>query len=262
MLEVVPIRALADNYIWLLKSAAGEAVLIDPGEAAPALKALGKAPLSAILITHHHGDHIGGLDDILRARPKTPVYAPAAEQRKIKAATVLVSGGDKVALFGGDINLRVISTPSHTAGHISYAGDGMLFCGDVLFGCGCGRTFEGSAAQMRRSLAEYDDLPDATLVYASHEYTVDNIAFARAVEPDNDAVARREQLEKSRRDKNEPTLPTTLGLERATNPFLRLTEAAVVKAASQRAGRELTSPDEVFASLREWKDGFTDQIGG
>jgi hydroxyacylglutathione hydrolase len=263
MLEVAAISALADNYIWLLKSADGKAaVIIDPGEAAPALAALGKAKLAAILITHHHSDHIGGLAEVMRAHPQAPVYAPQAERAKIPAATAYLKGGDEVALFDGDLTMRVLDTPGHTAGHISFAGGGMLFCGDVLFACGCGRTFEGTAAQLRKSLAQYDDLPDATLVYASHEYTIANIGFARAVEPDNAAVVRREVAEKARREKGEPTLPTTLGLERATNPFLRVTEAAVIKAANARAGRELSDGDEVFAALREWKDNFTPQVGG
>ncbi len=257
MLESIPIPALSDNYIWLLRQPGSrEAIVVDPGEATPALDAIERLDLepAAILITHHHGDHVGGLGEVAARYPQAPVYGPAREP--VDGVTKTVAGGDRVTVDALGVTFDVIDTPGHTAGHISYHGGGSLLCGDTLFAGGCGRVFEGTAQQMLDSLERLAALPDATKGCCGHEYTLKNLAFARAVEPDNDAIAERETQARALRDAGEPTLPFELASEHATNPFLRCDEPAVWSAAEEQAGRSLNDRSAVFGVLREWKNRF------
>lgn len=262
MLDILPLPALADNYIWTLSpdNGAGDHLpmaVVDPGEAEPVLAELERRParLSAILVTHHHPDHTAGIETLLR-HTEAPVYGPARESRPIPGLTHPLREGDRITPEGLDTAFEVIEVPGHTAGHIAYYGDDMLFSGDTLFFAGCGRLFEGDAGQMRASLAKLRALPDATRVYCGHEYTEKNLAFAAAVEPDNADIAL--QIERARRLRAEghPTPPSSIGLEKRINPFLRWDQPAAVAAAASHAGGELPDPDAVFATLRRWKDEF------
>ncbi|MFZ5556075.1 MAG: hydroxyacylglutathione hydrolase [Pseudomonadota bacterium] len=253
-LQVVPVSAFADNYIWVIRDDQ-HAVVVDPGDAAPVLDYLARESLElvAILATHHHGDHVGGNAALLR-RFRVPVYGPRAES--IATVTVPLSEGERVRVPALGLEFRVLEVPGHTAGHIAYVGHGWLFCGDTLFACGCGRLFEGTAPQMYRSLAKLAALPGDTRVFCAHEYTLANIRFARAADADNPSLAQRERREQARRAADQPTLPSSIALELATNPFLRCGDPAVQQAASARAGRPLADPVEVFSTLREWKNRF------
>jgi hydroxyacylglutathione hydrolase len=253
MLEVVPVKAFKDNYIWTLR-AGGSAAVVDPGEAGPVLEYLEreKLGLAAILATHHHADHVGGIAELLAAHRGVPVYGPRHEP--IATLTRAVAEGDKVRIPELDIELAVLDIPGHTRAHIAYYGAGALFCGDTLFACGCGRLFEGTAEQMYASLQKLLALPDATRVYCGHEYTLANIGFARTVEPGNERLARREERDRRTRDAGRPTLPSTLGEEKATNPFLRCREPAVVESVNKYLGSRVSDPVRVFAAIREWKN--------
>lgn len=252
---LVAVPAFADNYVWLLHDGARAAV-VDPGDAAPvraALDALG-LELETILVTHHHGDHVGGIDG-LRPRLRGRVFGPARE--RVPQPCVSLAEGDVVEVLG--LDFTVLEVPGHTAGHIAYRQTGaaapLLFCGDTLFSAGCGRLFEGTPAQMHRSLQRLADGPDDTQVCCTHEYTLSNLRFAAAVEPGNaDIAAHRAQCEALRAD-GRPTLPSTLGTERRINPFLRCTVPAVVEAA-RREGATDDAPATVLGALREWKNRF------
>lgn len=252
MLTVIPIRAFRDNYIWGLHNGR-QAVIVDPGDAMPveAFLARHNLELVAVLATHHHADHVGGIADLVADRA-IPVYGPHHEP--ITTLTDQVGECDSVVIDALGLNFSVIDIPGHTAGHIAYHGNGMLFCGDTLFACGCGRLFEGTPAQMVLSLAKLAALPENTLVYCGHEYTLANIRFAKTVEPDLLPLLRREVTESLKQQRDEPTLPSTIGLELATNPFLRCRETAVIEAVSRYTGRQLTNDIDVFAALREWKN--------
>lgn len=259
MLDIHPVPAFSDNYLWLLRRDR-DAVVVDPGDAAPVQRALeaAKARLVAILITHHHPDHVGGLAAL--AADATPVYGPRAESGRIAGLTHLLDENDAVEVLGR--RFRVLSVPGHTCGHIAYysapaeGDEGLLFCGDTLFSAGCGRLFEGTPAQMYTSLNKLAALPPATAVYCTHEYTRSNLAFARAVEPGNAELTRYDDEVRRWREQDRPSLPSSLRLERAVNPFLRTAEPEVRAAASRHAQRELDDEIEVFAALRRWKDGF------
>ena len=250
MLNVTPIPAFRDNYIWALHDDK-IAIIVDPGDAAPVLDFLSenKLQLSTILITHHHNDHVGGNRDLL-ARFPVPVYGPATE--KIDTLTQRLRENDVVSLPQLGLRFSVIEIPGHTAGHIAYVGHGMVFCGDTLFACGCGRLFEGTPAQMYASLAKLAALPGDTKVYCGHEYTLANIAFARAVEPNNPALLQREFDDREKRGHHIPTVPSTIKLELATNPFLRASTDKM-KAA---LGTPNATSAEAFADLRARKDSF------
>ena len=250
--EVVPIRAFKDNYVWTLRNTTHAAV-VDPGEAQPVLDYLAreKLELAAILATHHHPDHVGGIAELLRHH-KVPVYGPKHEP--IATLTHPVAEGDTVTLPALGVSFSVLDIPGHTRAHIAYYGAGTLFCGDTLFACGCGRVFEGTAEQMYASLTKLRELPDDTKVYCGHEYTLANIGFAKGVEPKNAALAAREDRDRRLREAGKPTVPSTMREEKATNPFLRCTEPAVVESVNKYLGSRVSDPVRVFAAIREWKN--------
>ena len=258
MLEATPVRAFSDNYIWLVHGARQRTgvAAVDPGDARPVVAALEQQHwrLSAILVTHHHPDHVGGVSELV-GRFHVPVYGPAGET--IPERTVSVAGGMQVHLEDLGLDFQVFDIPGHTRGHIAYHGHGALFCGDTLFSAGCGRLFEGTPAQMQRSLDTLRALPLDTRVYCGHEYTLNNLRFALAVEPDNGATREYLETAKDLRSKGRPTLPSNMALEIAVNPFLRWDEPTVQKSAERKAGRSLDNPVEVFATIRQWKDGFS-----
>jgi hydroxyacylglutathione hydrolase len=252
MLEIVPLPAFQDNYIWTLRKG-GFAAVVDPGEAGPVRDYLAREglTLAAILATHHHPDHVGGIAELVALRA-VPVIGPKGEP--IPALTQPVGGGDVAEIAALGIAFSVLDIPGHTRAHVAYYGAGALFCGDTLFACGCGRVFEGTAEQMHASLQRLAALPDDTKVYCGHEYTLANIRFARAVDPDNAALAARESQARRLRDEGRPTLPSTLGEERATNPFLRCADPAIIESAGKYLGGRVSDPVRVFAAIREWKN--------
>lgn len=253
-----PIPAFSDNYIWVLHHA-GQAWAVDPGDAAPVLGYLQQhqLQLQGILLTHHHADHVGGVQELRKATNAT-VYGPAFET--LPEPVQRLGGSDSVTLLGHHFD--VLDVPGHTSGHIAYyCADWddapLLFCGDTLFSGGCGRIFEGTPAQMLASLDALAALPDATRVCCTHEYTLGNLRFALAVEPGNADLVAYEQACQQLRAADQPTLPSTLGLERRINPFLRSRLADVVASVQQQAP-DTPASDEVavFAALREWKNNF------
>ncbi|HJV10362.1 MAG TPA: hydroxyacylglutathione hydrolase, partial [Burkholderiales bacterium] len=237
MLEVVPVNAFKDNYVWTLRNRT-HAVVVDPGEARPVLEYLGreKLALAAILATHHHPDHVGGIAHLLE-RSRVPVYGPKHEP--IATLSHPVSEGDRVTIPELGVSFSVLDIPGHTRAHIAYYGAGSLFCGDTLFACGCGRVFEGTPEQMYASLEKLRALPDETKVYCGHEYTLANIGFAKGVEPQNSALAARERRDRELRAAGKPTVPSTMREEKATNPFLRCTEPAVVDSVNKYLGQRV-----------------------
>lgn len=253
-MDIQSLRAFEDNYIWLLREGR-RVVVVDPGDEAPVLRYLAEedADLAAILLTHHHGDHTGGVAGLL-ARHPVPVFGPAGES--IAGVSVPLREGDKIALPDFAAGLKVIDVPGHTRGHIAYYGEGALFCGDTLFACGCGRLFEGTAAQMWSSLGKLAALPPETGVYCAHEYTESNIRFALAVESGNAALLTRAGRVAELRRNLQQTVPFALAEELATNPFLRSAQPEVARAAERHCGTALPGATEVFAALREWRNGF------
>lgn len=252
--EVVPLRAFEDNYIWTLRNDRYAAV-VDPGDADPVLDYLQRERLElcAILATHHHPDHVGGVPDLL-ARGTVPVYGPRGEP--IPTLTRALGDGDEIGIPQLGLRFSVLGIPGHTRAHIAYYGANSLFCGDTLFACGCGRLFEGTPEQMYASLSKLATLPDETLVYSGHEYTLANIKFARAVEPENDDLKVRAASDAELRKRAQPTLPSTIGREKKTNPFLRCQQPAVIASADKYLGARAGDPVQVFAAIRQWKNKF------
>lgn len=253
-MQVIPLPAFRDNYIWLLRVGRSAAV-VDPGDAGPVINYLALHGLSlvAILNTHHHGDHVGGNRELLE-KFDVPVYGPRHEF--IPGLTHPVDESTIVPLPALGLEFQVLDVPGHTLGHVAYYGANSLFCGDTLFGCGCGRLFEGTAEQMHASLQKLAALPPDTLVYCAHEYTLSNIRFAKVVEPDNPDLQAREREVLALLARHQPSLPSTLDLERRTNPFLRADQAAVRAAAERHSGKKLGDDGAIFAALRAWKDDF------
>lgn len=259
MIQISALPAFSDNYIWLLQDATHRlCAVVDPGDSSVVLDWLAAHPgwqLSDILVTHHHHDHTGGIA-ALKAQSGARVLGPALEA--IPERDVALEDGQEVRVLG--LDFRVLHVPGHTAGHIAlFANDGeqpLLFCGDTLFSAGCGRLFEGSAEQMHASLQRLAALPETTHVYCTHEYTQSNLRFALAVEPDNQALRQRAADVGRLREQGLPSLPSTLAVERASNPFLRVTEPTVRKKASAQAGSQLATDSDTFAALRRWKDNF------
>ena len=257
-MRLLALPAFEDNYIWALVDDEGDALVIDPGDAAPVLAATGNGLWpAAVLVTHHHPDHAGGIA-ALRARwPTLPVFAPRDD--RIPEASDRVGEGDVVQVKHW--RLSVLEVPGHTRSHIAFHGGSPgtaqhLFCGDTLFSLGCGRLFEGTPAQMLASLDRLAALPPASLVCCGHEYTLSNAAFATTVDPHNPALRRRIEDARTMRQTGRPTLPVTLAGEATTNPFLRVDEDALITAVTHRLGRAPADRVETFATLRQWKNDF------
>ena len=267
-LQVLAVPAFNDNYLWLIHDGVHAAV-VDPGDAAPVLAALAAhhLTLTAILLTHHHADHIGGVPALLAqagGATGVPVFGP--HDARIPAVTRRLADGDTLDVPGIGLGLRVLDVPGHTIGHIAYVsevdgatspGEPWLFCGDTLFAAGCGRLFEGTPAQMRTSLDRLAALPPGTRVYCAHEYTLANLRFALAAEPGNARLRQRFEDDSATRAAGLPTLPSTIALELATNPFLRYAEPAIVARLGE-LGKLAAGGDDnaAFAALRSWKNDF------
>lgn len=251
-MQIDAIPAFEDNYIWALREN-GQVVIVDPGEAAPVERYLEKvgARLTAILVTHRHGDHIGGIAELV-ARYPVPVFGPAREAAEV--VTHPLRDGACVTVLG--VDFEVIEVPGHTLGHVAYYRKGVLFCGDTLFGAGCGRVFEGTLLQMQASLARLAALPPETLVYCAHEYTQSCLRFAKTVEPDNAALAARITAVAAQRAAGQPSVPSTLADELATNPFLRWSAPGVIAAATARLGHRPAHDAETFGAIRVWRDSI------
>lgn len=248
-----PLPALSDNYIWILADEQGGALVVDPGQAAPVLRAAsaGLRP-HTVLLTHHHPDHVGGVAELRARWPQLRVLAP--DDPRIDTATERLDGGDTIQ--AGPWRFDVLAVPGHTSSHVAFHGEGLLFCGDTLFSLGCGRMFEGTPPQMLDSLDRLAALPGDTRLCCGHEYTLDNAAFAEAVEPGNAAVQARTAQARAQRRAGQPTLPSRLGDEHQANPFLRVDAPDVRQAVAARLGFAPQDRSQVFGELRRWKDGF------
>ena len=254
--QLTALPAFTDNYIWLLTDASGNAAVVDPGDAKPVEQALAarRLKLQAVLVTHHHPDHMGGAAALASAHG-CMVYGPSREAGE--AVDVPLMDGRELELPGLGARLRVLDIPGHTAGHIAFHGHGILFCGDTLFSAGCGHPFEGTPAQMYGSLARLAALPESNLVCCGHEYTVKNLRFAATVEPDNRAVREYAVECEAKRSRGEATLPSLLKVEKEVNPFLRCELPTVMQAAARHAGRPMQDAVDTFTVIRKWKDGFS-----
>jgi hydroxyacylglutathione hydrolase len=256
-LNVRPVRAFSDNYIWLIDSprAPTQVVVVDPGDAAPVIAELQRsgASLAAILLTHHHPDHIGGVPDLLRHR-EVPVIGP--DDTRIAQRTRTVHDGERCDLPDLGLTFQTLQVPGHTLSHIAFWGHGALFCGDTLFSAGCGRMFEGTPSQMNASLNKLRNLPPNTRVFCGHEYTAANLRFALTVDPSNGAALEYLDRVAQVRASGDPTLPSTMELENRVNPFLRCDDPIIATAAAAHAGKSLKDAAEVFGVLRAWKDQF------
>ena len=256
MLKLIAIPAFEDNYLWLLHDGK-QALVVDPGDAQPVLRTLAEhqLALTTILVTHHHADHTGGVNE-LRSKTKAKVYGPAAENIP-KPYESLIEGDTAQAL---GLSFRVIDVPGHTSGHIAFYtpevnNKPLLFCGDTLFSGGCGRLFEGTPAQMLASLDKLAALPSNTVVCCTHEYTLSNLKFALAVDPTNTELADYQATCIALRRQGRPTLPTSIAQELLINPFLRTRQPALVASARQF---DASANDEtaIFTAIRQWKNQF------
>lgn len=253
MFEITAIPALQDNYIWAIHDNRF-AVVVDPGEAQPVLDFLAGhgLQLHAILCTHRHHDHVGGVAE-LRGVYNVPVHGRSHPNNP--HITHALREGEQLRLDAFGIVLDIIEIPGHLDDHIAFIAPKIVFCGDVMFGAGCGKNFEGTLAQLHHSLQRLSALPDDTQVYCAHEYTARNLPFALACEPENPAIWRRAAETKTLRAENKPTVPFTIALEKATNPFLRCDSPELIRNL-QAHGLADTSELAVFAALREWRDRF------
>lgn len=256
MLQVTPVRAFTDNYIWIIHNTKNNACLIvDPGDSVPVIKYLQQNSLEpeAILITHKHSDHVGGVK-LLQQHYDIPAYGPESEAANW--IDINATARSKLNFIQTDVTFEVIELPGHTHGHIAYHTPGHLFCGDTLFVAGCGRVFEGTMAQMYASLQSLAKLADDTMFYCAHEYTLANLKFALAVEPENRDLLNYYDEAKQMRDRDIPTVPSSIAQEKRINPFLRCSEVKVTQAALQHGMIGNGGPVEVFTTLRQWKDNF------
>lgn len=253
-MNIQAIPAFEDNYIWLIPLGGQHAAVVDPGDAPPVIATLERLGLTleAILVTHRHNDHVGGIATLLERYPAVTVYGPAHE--RIPHLNRPLHDGERVTL--APLQLTVMELPGHTEGHIAYYGEGVLFCGDTLFAAGCGRLLGGTARQLYDSLNKIKKLPITTEVFCAHEYTLTNLRFAEAVEPNSPALFQRRMLETAKRQRGEATVPSTLAVELETNPFLRCGEETVWAAAERFHGQPLLEEAEVFQVLRYWRDCF------
>ena len=253
--SITPINAFDDNYIWCLAKQQ-QAIVVDPGDAEPVLAHLqaNNLSLAAILITHHHHDHTGGIEKLKQAYPDVLIAGPSHSPST--GITQALDDNDQLTVM--DIDFDVMAIPGHTLDHVAYydATDGNLFCGDTLFLAGCGRVFEGTMEQMHTALQRLMALPPETTAFPTHEYSLANLAFAAAVEPENNDIKGAIVQCQQQRAKQQPTLPTKLATEALINPFVRCHQPSVIVAANQRAETQLTSQTEVFATIREWKNNF------
>jgi hydroxyacylglutathione hydrolase len=254
-LGVRAVRAFTDNYIWLIEAPGNRLIAVDPGDATPVKAELARsgASLAAILLTHHHPDHIGGVAELLGEGP-VRVIGPA--DARIPVTIETVGDGDRCEFPDLGLGFDILQVPGHTLSHIAFFGHGALFCGDTLFSAGCGRMFEGTPKQMWASLSRLRDLPPETLMYCGHEYTAANLRFALTVEPANRGAAEYRDRVARLRAADLPSLPSPLSLERRVNPFLRCDVPEIREAAAAHAGRPLPEDDQVFGTLRAWKDQF------
>jgi hydroxyacylglutathione hydrolase len=253
--KIEAINAFKDNYIWVMIDLDNKtAAVVDPGDATPVLAFLKKhlLQLTTILITHHHHDHSGGVAELKRHYPDVSIYGKSRDN--IATLTRLVCEHDEVAI--GKLIFHVIEIPGHTLDHIAYYTPGILFCGDTLFSAGCGRVFEGTAAQMYTSLQKIAALPDDTAIYCGHEYTLNNLLFAQTVEPHNLDIKNKIGKVKTLRDNDLPTVPSLLSEEKTFNPFLRCDKIDVIYAAEKHSNKQLSDPISIFAAIREWKNNF------
>jgi hydroxyacylglutathione hydrolase len=254
--SVKPIPSLSDNYIWLIiNDSEATVAIVDPGSSAGSISYIEQMNLRpvAILVTHHHWDHVNGIEELVD-RYNIPVYGPATEF--VPHLTTPLKSDDNFSLPELKLSFDVMDISGHTAGHIGYLTDNKLFCGDTLFSAGCGRLFDGTAAQLHASIKRIGQLPGSTIIYCSHEYTLDNLRFAEAVEPDNPAIQSRIIEVEILRGKNLPSLPVTLEMEKRYNPFLRTDRENIMQAVAQHSGQKIDSSEDCFRYLRMWKDGF------
>ena len=267
MISITPIEIFSDNYVWLITHSNNTACVVDPGDAAPVLRVLKEQglTLTAILITHHHWDHTGGIDDLIKQYPNVSVYGPQSPE--IPQITHIQSNSSAINLFGDtSLCLEVIEVPGHTSEHIAYYGhyqmdlnstqQAILFSGDTLFAGGCGRLLGGTAEELLSSLKTLAKLPANTLVYCTHEYTLANLAFATAVEPNNTHITQRITLESEKRKNAKPTLPSSIAIEQETNPFLRCTQPEITESINKHWRQTWQEEQELFTALRRWKDDF------
>lgn len=250
MLNIIPISAFQDNYIWIIENGTHAAV-VDPGDAEPVISALKKRglELTTILITHHHTDHIGGVNELMREF-SPGIYAPAKEQYHF--SHIAVRDNQTINIPKLNLSLKVMDVGGHTLGHVAYYGENAIFCGDTLFGGGCGRLFEGTPEQMFVSLQKIAALPNETAVYCAHEYTEHNLQFAKTVEKNNLALIDRISCSRKTRLAGLPTIPSSIKLELATNPFLRCTSQEI----RESLGLQDANPIEIFTRLRQLRNQF------